>query len=86
MVRFLSDRIGVLHLGYLLEMGSSEEIFNEPLHPYTKSLLALGTLLSDGFSNALLHPYKLLPAAVIMILLMTGCHMTAEGVKKATGS
>lgn len=40
MVRFLSDRIGVLHLGYLLEIGSTEEIFNSPIHPYTRSLLA----------------------------------------------
>lgn len=40
MVRFLSDRIGVLHLGYLLEIGTADEIFEEPLHPYTKSLLA----------------------------------------------
>ena len=40
MVRFLSDRIGVLHLGYLLEVGTSEEIFNDPVHPYTKSLLS----------------------------------------------
>lgn len=40
MVRFLSDRIGVLHLGYLLEIGTSEEIFSDPVHPYTKGLLA----------------------------------------------
>ena len=40
MVRFLSDRIGVLHLGYLLETGTSDEIFRNPVHPYTKSLLA----------------------------------------------
>ena len=40
MVRFLSDRIGVLHLGYLLETGTSEEIFRSPLHPYTRGLLA----------------------------------------------
>ncbi|MBQ3843061.1 MAG: ABC transporter permease [Ruminiclostridium sp.] len=45
---------------------------------------SLGTLLSDGFSNALLHPYKLIPPAVIMILLMVGCHLVSEGVKKAT--
>ena len=44
---------------------------------------SLGTLLSDGFQNALLHPYKLLPAATVMILLMVGCHLVAEGVKKA---
>lgn len=40
MVRFMSDRIGVLHLGYLLETGTSDEIFKNPVHPYTKSLLA----------------------------------------------
>ena len=40
MVRFLSDRIGVLHLGYLLEVGESEEIFEHPIHPYTRGLLS----------------------------------------------
>lgn len=40
MVRYLSDRIGVLHLGYMLETGTSDEIFNDPVHPYTKSLLS----------------------------------------------
>ena len=45
---------------------------------------SLGTLLSDGFANAMLHPYKLIPSATIMILLMVGCHLVAEGLKKAT--
>lgn len=40
MVRFLSDRIGVLHLGYLLETGNTDEIFSQPIHPYTMRLLA----------------------------------------------
>ncbi len=40
MVKYISDRIGVLHLGYLLETGTTEEIFNHPIHPYTKSLLS----------------------------------------------
>lgn len=40
MVKYISDRIGVLHLGHLVETGTSEEIFNHPLHPYTKSLLS----------------------------------------------
>ena len=39
--------------------------------------------LKENEVLALLHPYKLLPAAVIMILLMGGCHLVAEGVKKA---
>jgi oligopeptide transport system ATP-binding protein len=40
MVKYISDRIGVLHLGYLLETGTTEEIFSNPVHPYTKSLLS----------------------------------------------
>lgn len=40
MVKYISNRIGVLHLGYLLETGTTEEIFSNPIHPYTKSLLS----------------------------------------------
>ncbi len=40
MVKYISDRIGVLHLGHLLETGTTEEIFENPVHPYTKSLLS----------------------------------------------
>ena len=40
MVKYISDRIGVLHRGHLLETGTTEEIFNHPVHPYTRSLLS----------------------------------------------
>ncbi len=40
MVKYISDRIGVLHLGHLVETGTTEEIFANPVHPYTKSLLS----------------------------------------------
>ncbi len=40
MVKDISDRIGVLHLGHLLVTGTTEEIFSNPIHPYTKSLLS----------------------------------------------
>ena len=40
MVKYISDRIGVLHRGYLVETGTTEEIFDHPVHPYTKSLLS----------------------------------------------
>ena len=40
MVKYISDRIGVLHLGHLLETGTTEEILNHPVHPYTRSLLS----------------------------------------------
>ena len=40
MVKYISDRIGVLHKGYLVETGSTKEIFSNPAHPYTQSLLS----------------------------------------------
>lgn len=40
MVKYISDRIGVLHLGYMVETGTTEEIFTNPIHPYTKSLIS----------------------------------------------
>ena len=40
MVKYISDRIGVLHLGYMVETGTTQEIFSNPIHPYTKSLLS----------------------------------------------
>ena len=40
MVKYISDRIGVLHLGRMLETGTTDEIFSRPLHPYTRSLLS----------------------------------------------
>lgn len=40
MVKYISDKIGVLHLGHLVETGTKEEIFADPIHPYTRSLLS----------------------------------------------
>lgn len=39
-VQHISDRIGVMYLGKLVEVGSAEDVFNEPLHPYTQALFA----------------------------------------------
>ncbi|MDR3315662.1 MAG: ATP-binding cassette domain-containing protein [Coriobacteriales bacterium] len=39
-VRYISDRIGVLHEGYLVESGLTSEIFTTPVHPYTRALLS----------------------------------------------
>ena len=43
---------------------------------------SLGTLLSDGFQNVLIHPYKLLPPTIVMITLMISCHLIARGLEK----
>ena len=39
-VKYFSDRIGVMYLGKIVELASSNELFENPLHPYTKSLLS----------------------------------------------
>jgi len=39
-VKYFSDRIGVMYFGNLVELASSDELFANPLHPYTKSLLS----------------------------------------------
>ncbi len=39
-VRFISDRIGVIYKGDMVEVAEAEELFNYPLHPYTRSLIS----------------------------------------------
>ena len=39
-VKYFSDRIGVMYFGKMVELASSDELFKNPMHPYTKSLLS----------------------------------------------
>lgn len=40
MVKYISDRIGVMYFGKLVELAPADELYNNPKHPYTKSLLS----------------------------------------------
>lgn len=40
MVKYISDRIGVMYFGKLVELAPADELYENPLHPYTKSLLS----------------------------------------------
>lgn len=40
MVRYISDRIAVMHKGKLVELAGAEELYDNPLHPYTRSLMS----------------------------------------------
>ena len=40
MVKYISDRIGVMHYGKLLEVGTSDDVYTKPLHDYTASLIS----------------------------------------------
>lgn len=39
-IKYISDRIAVMYLGEIIELGTTDEIFNSPKHPYTKALLS----------------------------------------------
>ncbi|WP_078548076.1 ABC transporter ATP-binding protein [Litchfieldia alkalitelluris] len=40
MVKYISDRIGVMYFGNIVELADSDELYNNPIHPYTKALLS----------------------------------------------
>ena len=46
-VRYISDRIGVLYLGRLMEVGTADAVFSAPHHPYTEALLSAAPSLED---------------------------------------
>jgi peptide/nickel transport system ATP-binding protein len=51
-VRYLSDRIAVLYLGRVMEVGSAEQVFNPPHHPYTEALLSAVPTLEEAGDGA----------------------------------
>lgn len=47
-IKYLSDRIAIMYLGEIVELGNTEEIFSTPKHPYTKALLSAVPELSSN--------------------------------------
>lgn len=54
MVKHISDRVGVMYLGKIVEIGSSEDIYNNPRHPYTKALLSSIPIIGEKTKNEVL--------------------------------
>jgi peptide/nickel transport system ATP-binding protein len=62
-VRYLSDRIAVLYLGRLMEIGPAESVFSGPHHPYTEALLSAVPAL-DGQSRERIRLEGEIPSAI----------------------
>ena len=58
MVKYISDRIGVMNNGKLLELAAADDVYNRPLHPYTESLLSAVPLPDPEYErNRVRTPY-----------------------------
>jgi len=62
-VRYLSDRIAVLYLGRIMELGPAERVFDGPHHPYTEALLSAAPSV-DGDEQARIRLEGEIPSAV----------------------
>lgn len=51
MVKYISDRVAIMHKGQLVEIGVAEEIYDNPMHPYTKSLLSAIPVLDPAIEK-----------------------------------
>ncbi len=49
-VRYASDRVAVMYLGRIVEVGERDAVFDDPLHPYTRALLAASLLEENGLA------------------------------------
>ncbi|ARK21241.1 MULTISPECIES: ABC transporter ATP-binding protein [Sporosarcina] len=59
MVKYISDRIGVMYFGKLVEMAPADELYRNPMHAYTKSLLSAIPLPDPVYERSRVrHPYN----------------------------
>lgn len=53
-IKYLADRVAIMYLGEIVEIGTTDEIFNSPKHPYTKALLSAVPQISDKGSERII--------------------------------
>lgn len=90
-VQYMSDRIGVMYLGQLVEYGTVEDIYGDARHPYTKALLSTVPSVSDtgrkrivleGEVPSLLNPPSGCPFRTRCYRAQPACAETAPELKK----
>ena len=69
-VRHISDRIGVMYLGFLVETGPSEEVFLHPRHPYTRALLSAAPSVDEKLH---IEPIEISGEVPTVLELPSGC-------------
>jgi len=77
-VKHLSDRIGVMYLGRIVEMGPKEDIFSSPKHPYTEALLSATLDIDQDPSDRILLSGKVRSA----VDLPKGCRFAPRCFKR----
>ncbi|MDZ5472320.1 ABC transporter ATP-binding protein [Bacillus sp. 31A1R] len=56
--RYISDRVAVMYLGRIVEMGSTDDVLHNPQHPYTRALISNFTRIDDSFEKREVIPIK----------------------------
>jgi oligopeptide/dipeptide ABC transporter ATP-binding protein len=51
-VRYISDRIAVMYLGSIVEIGETKDVYSQPLHPYTKALISAAPIPDPDFDRS----------------------------------
>jgi peptide/nickel transport system ATP-binding protein/oligopeptide transport system ATP-binding protein len=69
-VRHISDRIGVMYLGFLVETGPSDDIFLNPRHPYTRALLSAAPSVDEPLH---IDPIEIKGEVLTALELPSGC-------------
>ncbi|MCF7924009.1 MAG: ATP-binding cassette domain-containing protein [Candidatus Izimaplasma sp.] len=77
MVKHISDRIGVMYLGKMMEIAGSDELYDKPLHPYTQSLLS-SIPLPDPKANKEKKKIQLKGEVTSPINLKPGCRFAGR--------
>ncbi len=63
-VRYLSDRVLVMYLGHVVEMGATEEVFEPPYHPYTEALLSAAPIADTSIEKTRIVLHGDVPSAL----------------------